>query len=63
MPEGAVPQLREPVNGEQNLDEEWLFIRDNNTKKNPTKNIRQKAQQEQKPVSFHMHLIKLVNSP
>lgn len=43
MPEGAVPQLREPMNGVQNLNEEWLFISDNNTKKKPTKNIRQKA--------------------
>lgn len=33
MPEGAVPQLHEPMNGEQNLNEKWLFISDNNTKK------------------------------
>lgn len=33
MPKGAVPQLPEPMNGEQNLNEEWLFISDSNTKK------------------------------
>lgn len=43
MPEGAVPQPLEPMNGEQNQNEEWLFISDNNTKKTPTENIRQKA--------------------
>lgn len=59
-----MPQVCEPMNGEENLNEKWLFITDNNTKKKkPTKNIRQKAEKEQKPVSFHMHLIKLVNSP
>lgn len=43
MPEGAVPQLREPMNGEQNLNEEWLFIRDNNTKKKPQKKYQAKG--------------------
>lgn len=63
MPEGAVPQPLVPMNGEQNLNEEWLLICFNNTKEPPTKNIRQNAWKEQKPVSFHMYLIKLVNSP
>lgn len=38
-----MPQLREPVNGEQNLDEEWLFIRDNNTKKKNHKKYQAKG--------------------
>lgn len=33
MPEGAVPQLCETMNGQQNLNEKWLFISFNNTKK------------------------------
>lgn len=36
MPEGTVHQLHEPMNGEQNLNEEWLFISDNNTKEKKT---------------------------
>lgn len=43
MPEGAVPQLREPVNGVQNLNEEWLFISDNNTKKKTHKKYQAKG--------------------
>ena len=31
MPEGAVPQLYETMNGEQNLNERWLFISFYNT--------------------------------
>lgn len=29
-----MPQLYETMNGEQNLNEKWLFISFNNTKKN-----------------------------
>lgn len=37
MPEGAVPQLYETMNGEQNLNDKWLFISFNNTEKKKKK--------------------------
>lgn len=37
MPKGAVPQLYETMNGEQNLNEKWLFISFYNTKKKKKK--------------------------